>query len=38
MTAVTADGRGKRRRSDAPAAAGRDPVLDVIADVLLTDR
>jgi hypothetical protein len=34
---VTADGRGKRRRADAPA-AGRGPVLDVIADVLLTGR
>jgi hypothetical protein len=37
MTAVTADGRGKRR-ADAPAAAGLGPVLDVIADVLLTGR
>src|SRR5262245_19920800 len=35
MTVVVAPGRS-RRRDDRPAAAGRNPVLGVVADVLLT--
>src|SRR5215470_8201693 len=35
MTVVVAPGRS-RRREDRPAAAGRNPVLGVVADVLLT--